>query len=287
MSLCDKKPEWLKVQQPVNVEFVKNIIASKTLHTVCEEAACPNIGKCWRKNHAAFIIMGNICTRNCAYCNIMTGTPLPLDKKEPLKVAEATRDMKLNHVVITSVTRDDLPDQGAGHFAETIFAIRKLSPNTSIEVLVPDFKKNIKDVDIIVEAKPDVFNHNIETVSRLFNKARRGANYYNSLKLLEYVKNSNPSIFTKSGFMVGLGETDHEIYNLMDDLLYAKVDFITIGQYLRPTKNHIEVDRYVTPELFEKYKKIAEEKGFKMVSSSPFTRSSFFAGDDFKKLKNV
>lgn len=282
-----KKPEWLKVVQPINTESIQKMISSKSLHTVCEEAACPNIGKCWRNNHAAFIIMGNICTRNCAYCNVKTGKPLPLDENEPQKVAEAVRDMGLQHVVITTVTRDDLEDQGAAHFAKTVEKIREISPNTSIEVLTADFKNKMFAAEILIKSNPDVFNHNIETVSRLYNKVRRGANYYNSLRLLEFAKNSNKSLYTKSGIMVGLGETDHEIYNTMDDLLEAKVDFLTIGQYLQPTKNHWPVDRYVTPEEFEKYKKVAEEKGFKMVSSSPFTRSSFFAGDDFQKLKKV
>lgn len=283
----NKKPSWLKVEQPTNLDEVQKLMKSKCLHTVCEEAACPNIGKCWKNNHAAFIIMGNICTRNCAYCNVQTGKPLPLDPNEPKNVAEAVKNMGLHHVVITTVTRDDLPDQGAAHFAETVKEIRALSPKTSIEVLCQDFLRNNDDAIVLINAKPDVFNHNIETVSRLFNKVRRGANYYNSLRLLEMAKKIDPSIFTKSGMMVGLGETDHEIYNTMDDLLQAKVDFLTIGQYLRPSEHHWPIDRYVTPEEFEKYKKVAEDKGFKMVSSSPFTRSSFFAGEDFIKLRNM
>lgn len=282
-----RKPAWLKVEQPTNLDKIHSLMKSKRLHTVCEEAACPNIGKCWNNNHAAFIIMGNICTRNCAYCNVQTGKPLPLDPSEPMNVAEAVKNMGLFHVVITTVTRDDLPDQGAEHFAKTVEAVRKLSPKTSIEVLCQDFLKNNDDAIILIKSKPDVFNHNIETVSRLFNKARRGANYYNSLRLLEMAKRIDPNMYTKSGMMVGLGETDHEIFNTMDDLLQAKVDFLTIGQYLRPSEHHIPIDRYVTPEEFEKYKKVAEEKGFKLVSSSPFTRSSFFAGEDFIKLQNI
>lgn len=281
------KPEWLKVKQLDCNGFVADLLSSKKVSTVCEEAACPNIGNCWGKKHAAFIIMGDVCTRGCKFCNIKKGIPGPLDTDEPLRIAEATRDMGLKHVVITSVTRDDIPDGGAGHFVQVIEEIRKLSPSTTIEVLTPDFKGKRGAVEMVVEAHPDVFNHNIETVSRMYNNVRVGANYFFSLRLLQRIKELDDSIVTKSGMMVGVGETDHEIYNTMDDLRMAGVEFLTIGQYLAPTKDHHPVDRYVTPEQFNHYKTVAESKGFTMVSSSPLTRSSFHAAQDFEKLVNI
>lgn len=281
------KPEWLKVKQLDCNGFVADLLSSKKVSTVCEEAACPNIGNCWGKKHAAFIIMGDICTRGCKFCNIKKGIPGQLDTDEPLRIAEATRDMGLKHVVITSVTRDDISDGGAGHFVKVVEAIRKLSPLTTIEVLTPDFKGKIGAVERIVACHPDVFNHNIETVSRMYNNVRVGANYFFSLRLLQRIKELDNSIITKSGMMVGVGETDHEIYNTMDDLRMAGVEFLTIGQYLAPTKDHHPVDRYVTPEQFNHYKTVAESKGFIMVSSSPLTRSSFHAAQDFEKLVNI
>lgn len=281
------KPEWLKVKQLDCNGFVADLLSSKKVSTVCEEAACPNIGNCWGKKHAAFIIMGDICTRGCKFCNIKKGIPGQLDTDEPLRIAEATRDMGLKHVVITSVTRDDISDGGAGHFVKVVEEIRKLSPLTTIEVLTPDFKGKIGAVERIVACHPDVFNHNIETVSRMYNNVRVGANYFFSLRLLQRIKELDNSIITKSGMMVGVGETDHEIYNTMDDLRMAGVEFLTIGQYLAPTKDHHPVDRYVTPEQFNHYKTVAESKGFIMVSSSPLTRSSFHAAQDFEKLVNI
>lgn len=281
------KPEWLKVKQPEEQGFVADLLGRKSIHTVCEEAACPNIGNCWRRKHAAFIIMGDVCTRGCKFCNIKSGIPGKLDVNEPTRIAEATRDMCLRHVVITSVTRDDLSDGGASHFVKVISEIRRLSTDTTIEVLTPDFRGKAGALELVVNAHPDVFNHNIETVSRFYNNVRVGANYFGSLRLLSRVKELDSSIVTKSGMMLGLGETDREIYNTMDDLREAGVEFLTIGQYLAPTKDHYPVERYVTPEQFEHYKKVAESKGFLMVASSPLTRSSFNADYDFEKIKSL
>jgi lipoic acid synthetase len=281
------KPDWLRVKAPTSAGYVetKNIIKSNKLVTVCEEAACPNIGECWAQKHATVMIMGAICTRACAFCNVETGKPNALDPHEPENLAKATKDLGLNHIVITSVDRDDLDDGGAQHFAECILRIRKSTPKTTIEILTPDFLKKEGAVEIVVAAKPDVFNHNIETVPSLYPRIRPGARYFTSLNLLHSVKKQDPSMFTKSGLMVGLGEKPEEVYQLMDDLRSADVDFLTIGQYLQPTPKHAPIDRYVTPEEFDSYKKMAYAKGFLMVSSSPLTRSSHHAGDDFVKLR--
>ncbi|MFQ3307016.1 MAG: lipoic acid synthetase [Candidatus Midichloriaceae bacterium] len=291
MTICDNstlsKPKWLRVKAPAGkiYEETKNIVKSKSLNTVCEEAACPNIGECWNKRHATFMILGSICTRACRFCNIKTGIPDQLDPHEPEKIALSVKELNLKHVVITSVDRDDLEDGGAMHFANCIAAIKLLSPNTSIEVLTPDFLKKGDVFKLVIDAKPDVFNHNIETVPSLYPKIRPGSRYFNSLNLLSSVKKYSPNIFTKSGLMVGLGETKEEILQLMDDLRAADVDFITIGQYLRPTPKHAVVDRFVTPEEFEYYAKMAKIKGFHMVSATPLTRSSYHADEDFAELK--
>ena len=253
--------------------------------TVCEEANCPNISECWQKNHATFMIMGDTCTRACAFCNVKTGLPDKLDVFEPYKISQAVKKMNLSHVVITSVDRDDLDDGGAEHFAKTIKAIRKTSPETTVEILTPDFLKKEDALEKILKDYPDVFNHNLETVPRLYLSIRPGARYFNSLRLLNDVKDKNPNIFTKSGLMLGLGEKKNEIMQVMDDLRAAKVDFLTLGQYLQPTKKHAPVAKYITPDEFNSYKIIAESKGFLMVSSSPLTRSSHHAEEDFKILK--
>ena len=287
-SVSLKKPEWLKVRAPSsnNWKKVKNLMESKKLVTVCEEAACPNIGECWSKKHATMMILGEICTRACAFCNITTGLPNAIDVFEPVRVAEAVKDMELEHVVITSVDRDDLIDGGAAQFANTIHEIRKKSPYTTIEILTPDFRNKSHSLDIIMESKPDVFNHNLETVPGLYNDIRPGARYFTSLKLLDDAKNIMPDVFTKSGIMVGFGETKKEVLQLMDDLRAANVDFLTIGQYLQPTPKHFPIKEFVSPDIFEFYKKCAYGKGFLMVSSSPLTRSSYHASEDFQKLKN-
>ena len=287
-SVSLKKPEWLKVRAPSsnNWKKVKNLMESKKLVTVCEEAACPNIGECWSKKHATMMILGEICTRACAFCNITTGVPNAIDVFEPVRVAEAVKDMELEHVVITSVDRDDLIDGGAAQFANTIYEIRKKSPYTTIEILTPDFRNKSHSLDIIMESKPDVFNHNLETVPGLYNDIRPGARYFTSLKLLDDAKNIMPDVFTKSGIMVGFGETKKEVLQLMDDLRAANVDFLTIGQYLQPTPKHFPIKEFVSPDIFEYYKKYAYGKGFLMVSSSPLTRSSYHASEDFQKLKN-
>ena len=253
--------------------------------TVCEEAGCPNIGECWDKKHATFMIMGEICTRACAFCNVATGKPNPLDLDEPANVAKAVRQMGLSHVVITSVDRDDLADGGAEHFEKVIWAIREASPETTIEILTPDFLKKPGALERVVAAKPDVFNHNMETVPGNYLTVRPGARYFHSVRLLQRVKELDPTMFTKSGIMVGLGEERNEVLQLMDDLRSADVDFLTIGQYLQPTRKHHKVERFVTPEEFKSYEDIAYTKGFLMVSSSPLTRSSHHAGDDFARLK--
>ncbi|MFV3075682.1 lipoyl synthase [Niveispirillum fermenti] len=282
-----RKPEWLRVKAPTSREYAetRDLMRGLKLHTVCEEAACPNIGECWKKKHATFMILGAICTRACAFCNVATGKPLSLDPHEPEKVADAVGGLDLEHVVITSVDRDDLPDGGAEHFARTIRAIRQTAPRTTIEILTPDFMRKPGAIELVAQARPDVFNHNLETVPRLYPTIRPGARYFTSLALLQRVKEVDPTIFTKSGIMVGLGETKDEVGQVMDDLRAADVDFLTIGQYLAPTPKHAPVDRFVTPDEFASYATMARGKGFLMVSSSPLTRSSYHAGDDFRKLR--
>ncbi len=282
-----KKPDWLRVRAPGSAQYMETqkIVREAKLHTVCEEAACPNMGECWSKNHATIMIMGDTCTRACAFCNVKTGLPQPLDTDEPRRVGETVALMKLSHVVITSVDRDDLADGGARHFAEVIHQIRSQSPGTTIEILTPDFLRKDGAAEIVIDAKPDVFNHNLETVPRNYLKIRPGARYYHSLRLLERVKERDPQQFTKSGIMVGLGETREEVMQVMDDMRSAGIDFITIGQYLQPTRKHAAIDRFVTPDEFKAYESIARAKGFLMVSSSPLTRSSHHAGEDFERLR--
>ncbi len=283
-----KKPDWLRVRAPGSPGYMatREIVKTNRLVTVCEEAGCPNIGECWDKSHATFMIMGETCTRACAFCNVATGKPLPLDLGEPARVGEATAKMGLKHVVITSVDRDDLADGGAQHFVETIRAIRAASPSTTIEILTPDFaRKPISALESVIDAGPDVFNHNLETVPRLYLSIRPGARYYHSLRLLERVKERDPVQFTKSGIMVGLGETKEEVMQVMDDMRSAGVDFITIGQYLQPTRKHAAIDRFVHPDEFRALEEIARAKGFLMVSASPLTRSSHHAGEDFARLQ--
>jgi len=282
-----RKPEWIRVKAPGSPTYTetKQIVRAHGLHTVCEEAGCPNIGECWTKKHATMMIMGDTCTRACAFCNVRTGLPQPLDPKEPENVAEAVAKLELEHVVITSVDRDDLPDGGAAHFAAVIRAIRARTPETTIEVLTPDFLRKNGALEVVVEAKPDVFNHNLETVPGLYLQIRPGARYFHSLRLLQRVKELDPTMFTKSGIMVGLGERREEVLQLMDDLRTADVDFLTIGQYLQPTRKHAEVKRFVTPEEFKSYERVAYAKGFLLVSASPLTRSSYHAGEDFARLR--
>lgn len=284
-----KKPEWIRVKAPTSNEFKStyDLVRNHKLNTVCEEAACPNIGECWSKKHVTVMILGSVCTRACAFCNVKTGMPDKLDPHEPENLALAISKLGLKHVVITSVDRDDLEDGGASHFVECITRIRDLSPSTSIEILTPDFQKKDGAIEMVVKAKPDVYNHNIETVPSLYNKIRPGARYFHSLKLLNMVKELDDSIFTKSGIMLGLGESDEEVLQVMDDLRSARVDFITIGQYLQPTPKHAPIDRYVEPEKFEYFGRMAKIKGFSMVSSSPLTRSSYHADEDFERLKNA
>lgn len=286
-SEITKKPDWIRVKAPVSKGYkeTRKIVQDNNLVTVCEEAGCPNIGECWDKKHATFMIMGEICTRACAFCNVMTGKPNALDQSEPENVAKAVVEMGLKHVVITSVDRDDLADGGAEHFAQVIGAIRKASPETTIEILTPDFLRKDGALEVVVAAKPDVFNHNLETVASNYLTVRPGARYFHSMRLLQRVKELDPTIFTKSGIMVGLGETRNEVLQLMDDFRVADVDFLTIGQYLQPTRKHHKVVSYVTPDEFKSYETNAYAKGFLMVSSSPLTRSSHHAGDDFAKLK--
>jgi len=282
-----RKPDWIRVKAPNSKEFyqTQNLMRELKLFTVCEEAACPNIGECWKEKHATFMILGSVCTRACSFCNVATGKPDQLDPHEPDNLAIAVGKLGLNHVVITSVDRDDLDDGGANHFARVIQRLRETTPSTTVEILTPDFMKKEGAIEIVVAAKPDVFNHNLETVPRLYPTIRPGARYFTSLHLLKRVKELDPMMFTKSGIMVGLGETKEEIAQVMDDLHAADVDFLTIGQYLQPTPKHAAVDRYVTPEEFESYATLARAKGFLLVSASPLTRSSHHAGDDFKKLK--
>jgi lipoyl synthase len=282
-----KKPDWIRVKAPVSKGYLdtQKIVRDNGLHTVCEEAGCPNIGECWEKKHATFMIMGDTCTRACAFCNVKTGLPAPLDAQEPVRVAEATARLGLAHVVVTSVDRDDLDDGGAGHFAATIQAIRTRCPTTTIEVLTPDFLRKDGAVDVVTAARPDVFNHNLETVPSKYLTVRPGARYFASIRLLQRVKEIDPTMFTKSGIMVGLGEERNEVMQVMDDLRAAGVDFLTIGQYLQPTRKHHEVVRFVPPDEFKAYETIAYAKGFLMVSASPLTRSSHHAGEDFARLK--
>lgn len=289
MKDIDKKYQKPRVRAPMSSEYeeLKHLMNLWGLNTVCQEAACPNIGECWAKKHATFMILGDTCTRACAFCNIKTGKPNEVDINEPEKVAKAVLHLKLNHVVITSVDRDDLSDGGAAHFANTIRKIREYSKETTIEILTPDFLRKDGAEDIIIAEKPDVFNHNLETVPSLYKRVRPGARYFNSLSLLKKIKDADETIFTKSGLMVGLGETREEILQVMEDLRIARVDFLTIGQYLQPTPKHYPVAEYVDEQTFEFYKIQAYAKGFTMVSSSALTRSSYHAGADFKKLKEA
>ncbi|QPC87761.1 lipoyl synthase [Mesorhizobium sp. NBSH29] len=282
-----RKPDWIRVKAPVSKGYAetREIVKSHGLVTVCEEAGCPNIGECWEKKHATFMIMGEICTRACAFCNVATGIPTALDPNEAESVGQAVAKMGLTHVVITSVDRDDLDDGGAQHFADVIHAIRRQNPGTTIEILTPDFLRKEGALEIVVAARPDVFNHNLETVPSNYLTVRPGARYFHSIRLLQRVKELDPTIFTKSGIMVGLGEERHEILQLMDDLRSANVDFMTIGQYLQPTKKHHPVKKFVTPDEFKSYETVGKSKGFLLVASSPLTRSSHHAGDDFTKLR--
>ena len=283
-----RKPDWIRVKAPTSAGFAETraLMRAKSLTTVCEEAACPNIGECWSKTHATVMILGDTCTRACAFCNVKTGMPRAVDPMEPQNVADAAAQMGLQHIVVTSVDRDDLPDGGAKQFVRVIEAIRKANPTTTIEILTPDFRnKHEAAVEAIVAARPDVYNHNLETVPRLYPTIRPGARYYASLRLLESVKKLDPSIFTKSGVMLGLGEERLEVHQVMDDMRSAGVDFLTMGQYLQPTPRHARVEEFVTPQAFDAYAAIARAKGFLLVASSPLTRSSYHAGDDFAKMK--
>lgn len=286
-NLRQPKPAWLRVTAPTSPEYAetRRIIREHKLNTVCEEAACPNIGECWKVRHATMMILGDICTRACAFCNVKTGRPGAVDPNEPNNVAEAIKKLGLRHVVITSVDRDDMDDGGANHWVAIIQAVRAANPNTTIEILTPDFRKKMGMVDLVASALPDVYNHNLETVPRLYRTIRPSARYYTSLRLLERVKELNPTVFTKSGIMLGLGETKDEVIQVMDDMRAADVDFITIGQYLQPTPNHAPVDRFVPPDEFAELERIARVKGFSMVSATPLTRSSYHADDDFEQLK--
>jgi len=282
-----RKPNWIRVRAPQSDGYkeTRDIVKGHNLVTVCEEAGCPNIGECWSKKHATMMIMGEVCTRACAFCNVRTGLPDALDPDEPENVAKAVEKLGLNHVVITSVDRDDLSDGGAAHFAAVIGAIRARAPGTTVEVLTPDFLRKPGALEVVVEARPDVFNHNLETVPSNYLTVRPGARYFHSIRLLERVKALDPTIFTKSGIMVGLGEERNEVLQLMDDLRCADVDFLTIGQYLQPTRKHHPVRDYITPEAFKAYETVAYAKGFLLVSSSPLTRSSYHADSDFAKLR--
>ena len=284
-----RKPDWIRVKAPGSPVYAetKQIVRENGLVTVCEEAGCPNIGECWTKKHATMMIMGDTCTRACSFCNVKTGLPAPLDAEEPEKVANAVAKLGLRHVVITSVDRDDLADGGAQHFVEVIEAIRRRSPGTTIEILTPDFLRKDGALEKVVEARPDVFNHNLETVPRLYLGIRPGARYFHSLRLLQRVKDLDPTIFTKSGIMVGLGEAREELLQVMDDMRSASIDFLTVGQYLQPTRKHAAIDRFVTPEEFKSYERIARTKGFLLVSASPLTRSSYHADEDFARLRDA
>ena len=282
-----RKPDWIRVRAPVGETYseTRRIVKDSGLVTVCEEAGCPNIGECWAQKHATFMILGDTCTRACAFCNVKTGLPAPVDHDEARRIADAVVKMGLEHVVITSVDRDDLDDGGAQHFVDVIEAIRAASPKTTIEILTPDFLRKPGAAETVIDARPDVFNHNLETAPRFYLSIRPGARYFHSLRLLERVKERDPSQFTKSGLMVGLGETKEEVMQVMDDMRSAGIDFLTIGQYLQPTRKHAAVERFVTPQEFKAYETIARAKGFLMVSASPLTRSSYHAGDDFKQLR--
>ncbi len=282
-----RKPAWIRVKAPTSKTYfeTREVVRANNLHTVCEEAACPNIGECWAKRHATMMIMGDTCTRACSFCNVRTGRPGALDPFEPTNVATAVARLGLKHVVVTSVDRDDLDDGGAAHFAETIARIREAAPETTIEVLTPDFLGKPGALEVVVAARPDVFNHNLETVPRLYPEVRPGARYFNSLRLLADVKRLDPAIFTKSGIMVGLGEARQEVHQVMDDLRSADVDFMTIGQYLQPTPKHHAVESFVTPDEFRAFETMARGKGFLLVSASPLTRSSYHADSDFAELR--
>ena len=284
-----KKPSWIRVKAPTSNLFKKtrDIIKKNNLITICEEAACPNISECWQKKHATFMILGDTCTRACAFCNVKTGKPNFVDVFEPLKIANTVKELDLDHVVITSVDRDDLEDGGAQHFVNVITSLRNLCPKTTIEVLTPDFYKKKDAKKILALSLPDVFNHNLETIPRLYATIRPGSRYFISLELLNYMEKKHSSLFTKSGLMVGLGETKEEIYQVMDDLRSADVDFLTIGQYLQPSAKHAKIERFITPEEFNTYATMAYAKGFLMVSSTPLTRSSYHASEDFSKLKKA
>lgn len=282
-----RKPSWLRVKAPISKQFneTRDLVKAKKLHTVCEEAACPNIGECWEKKHVTVMILGDTCTRACAFCNVKTGRPKEVDKNEPKNLAKMVSETGVKHVVITSVDRDDLPDGGASQFVKCIEEIRKMSPLTTIEVLTPDFRNKKGAIEMVAKAKPDVYNHNIETVPALYARIRPGARYYHSLRLLETVKEISSECFTKSGIMVGLGETKEAVLQVMDDMRCANIDFMTIGQYLQPTKKHANVERFVTPDEFKYYERVAYSRGFLLVASSPLTRSSYHADDDFAKMK--
>src|SRR6185437_1450893 len=282
-----RKPTWIRAKAPGSPGYLATqaLMREHKLSTVCEEARCPNIGECWEKKHATFMILGDICTRACAFCNVATGLPRPLDADEPVRVGDATAKLGLSHVVVTSVDRDDLADGGAAHFAAVIRAIRQAAPSTTIEVLTPDFLRKPGALELVVEARPDVFNHNLETVPGKYLSVRPGARYFHSLRLLQRAKELDATLCTKSGIMVGLGETRNEVLQVMDDLRSADVDFLTIGQYLQPTPKHHAVERFVTPEEFEGYAAVASARGFLLVSASPLTRSSHHAGEDFARLK--
>jgi len=283
-----RKPDWIRVRAPTSKGFkeTRKLMRDLNLNTVCEEAACPNIGECWTKKHATVMILGDVCTRACAFCNVKTGMPRMVDTKEPQHVADAAAQMGLEHIVITSVDRDDLADGGASQFVKVIEALRRTTPTTTIEILTPDFRnKHEAAVEAIVTARPDVYNHNLETVPRLYPTIRPGARYYASLRLLEMVKRLDPSIFTKSGIMLGLGEERLEVHQVMDDMRSADVDFLTMGQYLQPTPRHTKVIDFVTPKAFDAYAAIARAKGFLQVASSPLTRSSYHAGEDFAQMR--
>ncbi|HPN06508.1 MAG TPA: lipoyl synthase [Hyphomonadaceae bacterium] len=284
-----RKPSWIRVKAPTSEGYLetKKIVRDANLVTVCEEAGCPNIGECWTKKHATLMIMGDTCTRACSFCNVRTGMPAALDADEPRRVGETVAKMGLGHVVITSVDRDDLADGGAEHFAAVVRAIRSAAPKSTIEILTPDFLRKGDSANIVIDAKPDVFNHNLETVPRLYLSIRPGSRYYHSLRLLERVKERDPSQFTKSGLMVGLGESKEEVMQVMDDMRSAGVDFLTIGQYLQPSRKHAAVDRFVTPDEFATYETIAKSKGFLLVSASPLTRSSYHADEDFARLREA
>ncbi len=288
-SPSPRKPDWIRVKAPTSPEYMKtrDLMREFKLNTVCEEAACPNIGECWSQRHATMMILGSVCTRACAFCNVATGLPDRLDPHEPERVGEAVGRLGLRHIVITSVDRDDLDDGGAGHFARVIRCIRDAAPGTTIEVLTPDFLRKDGALEMVVEAKPDVFNHNLETVPKLYTAVRPGARYYHSLRLLDRVKQLDPSIFTKSGLMVGLGEEKPEVLQVMDDLRCADVDFLTIGQYLQPTLKHHPLNRFITPAEFDEYKSLATAKGFLLVSATPLTRSSYHADRDFVALREA